>query len=108
MKNSFKLIFFVTLPFMFLGCSNTPIQAEKTHYTEVLYTCERGGETLVHFYKQKDIAMLIHNKDIIELKREASASGFFYTNYKTSIRGKGNEMSLLIGRMAPIKCYIQS
>ena len=40
----------------------------------------------------------------IELQQQRSGSGFLYSNGPNTVRGKGNELTLEIGRMAPIAC----
>lgn len=60
---------------------------------------------MVHFYPQQSRAVLIRDNQAIELRHEPAASGFLYSNVKVSIRGKGDRMSLEIGRMMPIACH---
>ena len=40
----------------------------------------------------------------IELQQQPSGSGFIYSNGPNTIRGKGNDLTVEIGRMVPIQC----
>ncbi|WP_158970145.1 MliC family protein [Paraglaciecola sp. L3A3] len=86
------------------ACGQSTEMTSEQEYYEVTYDCERGQPILVHFYKEQELAELIREGQVTELKQEPSASGYYYTNMKVSIRGKGNELTLEIGRMAAITC----
>jgi len=40
----------------------------------------------------------------ISLPQQPSGSGFIYSNGPNTIRGKGNALTVEIGRMLPIQC----
>ena len=81
-------------------------EAEKTRqYTQVLFECVGNIPVTVRFYKDSERAVMIRNNENIELKQEPTASGFSYTNGPNSIRGKGDDLVLQIGRMAAINCH---
>lgn len=48
--------------------------------------------------------MLVRGGRTLELQQQPSGSGFIYSNGPNTVRGKGDELVLEIGRMAPIRC----
>ena len=69
-----------------------------------MYECERGEPALVRFHTGEERAELIYDGQVTALPQAPTGSGFYYTNGKMGIRGKGEELFLEIGRMAPIRC----
>jgi membrane-bound inhibitor of C-type lysozyme len=51
-----------------------------------------------------EIACRNVQSNAIELQQMPSASGFVYSNGPNTVRGKGNELTVEIGRMVPIQC----
>ncbi len=87
-----------------LGCSMTTGQGEPSEYNEVPFVCDRGDEVQVRFFSNQGLATLVRNGQAFELKQQPSGSGFHYSNGPMSIRGKADDLTVIIGRMAPIKC----
>ncbi len=81
------------------GAGETP-----SGYTDVAYECERGAPVSVRYFTDQELAELTLGDDVLRLPQQRTASGFHYTNGRTGIRGKGDEIMLEIGRMAPIRC----
>lgn len=48
--------------------------------------------------------MLVRNGETMELQQQPSGSGFVYSNGPTKIRGKGDDLTVEIGRMVPLQC----
>jgi hypothetical protein len=46
----------------------------------------------------------MRNGENIPLSQQPSGSGFMYSNGPNTIRGKGNDLTVEIGRMVPIQC----
>ncbi|MGE5621895.1 MAG: MliC family protein [Bacillota bacterium] len=40
----------------------------------------------------------------LELRQQISGSGFIYSDGSTVVRGKGDELTVEAGRMAPVRC----
>ncbi len=91
--------------FSLAGCSIS--QDKPPEYKEVPYSCDRGEEVQVRFFSKQRLATLLRNGQTFELKQEPGGSGFHYSNGPMSIRGKAGDLTVLIGRMAPIKCKAQ-
>lgn len=91
------------------ACSSVPggedaTAAPATGANEVAFSCT-GGETLaVRFHQDEERAILLRNGDEIELRQQPSGSGFIYSNGPNTIRGKGDDLTVEIGRMVPIQC----
>jgi membrane-bound inhibitor of C-type lysozyme len=82
-------------------CSETPTQEGP-----VRYNCERGDSIEVQFSGTGE-ATLYRGDAATELSQVPTASGYYYTNGRIGIRGKGDEVVLEIGRMAPIQCQVE-
>jgi membrane-bound inhibitor of C-type lysozyme len=48
--------------------------------------------------------VLMRQQHEISLPQQPSGSGFIYSNGPNTIRGKGNALTVEIGRMLPIQC----
>lgn len=71
----------------------------------IVYRCDRGEDISVVFPSSAEgSASLLLKGNTIELPKQSAMSGFLYSNGRYSLRGKGEELLLEIGRMAPIKC----
>jgi membrane-bound inhibitor of C-type lysozyme len=111
-----KMITVLLMPLLIVGlqaCSpktseedQAKMQAkEADQYTQVLFECVGNDPVTVRFYKDSERAVMIRNNENIELEQEPTASGFSYTNGPNSIRGKGDDLVVQIGRMAAINCH---
>lgn len=67
------------------------------------YSCDRGMDITVVY--SGDSARVIEAGGEFVLQRESSASGFSYISGTRSLRGKGDEITYAIGRMAPMTCW---
>lgn len=70
---------------------------------EVAFACD-GGQSLAVRFHPDERAVLLRNGEEIELRQQVSGSGFIYGNGPTTIRGKGEDLTVEIGRMVPIRC----
>ncbi len=105
--SAFRFLILNIVVLVATGCTGQDGATNSQDYNEVAYNCEREGRVLVRFYKNEELAILIRNDELFELPQQPTGSGFYYTNGKVGIRGKGDEMRLEIGRMAPIHCQIE-
>ncbi len=89
-----------------LGCA-TPqpaAQGEPTGERRVRYACDNGEELEMRYFPLQGVGVLVRNGVPVELQQQPAASGARYTNGPTTVHGKGDELLVLIGRMAPITC----
>ena len=70
-----------------------------------VFACDDGNRIQVRFSQSRHTATLVRNGESIELPQQASGSGFIYGNGRTTLRGKGDELILEVGKMAPIRCH---
>lgn len=70
----------------------------------VRFACDNGEEVEMHFMPQKGIGVLLRNGETKELKQQPAASGFQYSSGHFSVRGKGDELIVEVGKMVPLKC----
>jgi membrane-bound inhibitor of C-type lysozyme len=81
------------------ACSSAPSQDADR---EVAFTCANGESISVRFSPANSKAVLIRGGQGIELPQQPSGSGFVYSNGPNTIRGKGLDLTVEVGRMVPI------
>lgn len=100
-----KSVCFAALSIALLaGCSTPAYQGEPTNERRVQYACANGENLEMRFFPLQGVGVLVRNNQPMELQQQRSASGFIYSNGPTTVFGKGNELTVEIGRMVPIKC----
>lgn len=106
MKTTLPIALILAL-FTIAACSkvNDEQNKEEAKSTTVTYHCQRGESIDVLF--TSSAAILTRNSEQHTLAQQPTASGFLYSNGKISIRGKGDNIILEIGRMAPLDCSAQ-
>lgn len=100
-------MFFLLALCLLTACAHQPQKNESSHVSSVSYTCITGEKLEVRFFPLQGVAVLVRNNRTMELQQQPSGSGFIYSNGRHTIRGKGNELLLEIGRMVPIRCVAQ-
>lgn len=86
------------------GCTTAAQNSTQDSVLPVSFTCENGEQLEMRFFPEQGIGVLVRNGKMLELKQQRMASGFLYSDGTNVVRGKGDELSVEIGRMAPIKC----
>lgn len=87
------------------ACSSTaPRPADDL---EVAFMCTNGTAIAVRFSPANETAVLTHQGSSITLAQQPSGSGFIYSNGPHTIRGKGDALTVEIGRMVPLQCTAQ-
>ena len=89
------------------GCTTIAHQNSPSPDYDVAFTCVNGESLRVQFYTEQEVAVLLRHSDEITLPQQKSASGFIYSNGPNTIRGKGDNLTVEIGRMMPIECVKQ-
>jgi membrane-bound inhibitor of C-type lysozyme len=89
-----------------IGCACTPMMTrdDSSNDREVAFSCANGESLSVRFLPAQGVAVLVRNGKTMELQQQSSGSGFIYSNGPNTIRGKGNDLTVEIGRMVPIQC----
>ncbi|MFT3896918.1 MAG: MliC family protein [Thermomonas sp.] len=87
------------------ACASAPPAGEEaSNVRDVAFSCANGEQLSVLFHTDTGVATLQRNGESIELQQQPSGSGFIYSNGPNTIRGKGNDLTVEIGRMVPIQC----
>ncbi|MEW6465291.1 MAG: MliC family protein [Pseudomonadota bacterium] len=73
----------------------------------VRYACDRGETLEVRYRSQPDVAVLSYHGQRFELPIQPSGSGFAYGDGRHNLRGKGDALTLEVGRMVPLQCTAQ-
>lgn len=87
-----------------LAACTTTAPAGDDAIREVAFDCTNGETLSVRFDQAREQATLIRHGDEIGLQQQVSGSGFIYSNGPNTIRGKGDALTVEIGRMVPIEC----
>lgn len=90
------------------ACGPTPPAGDDiTTAQEVMFSCDNDESLSVRFLPDQEIATLIRGMDAIDLPRQPSASGFMYSDGATTIRGKGDELTVETEGSDPLQCAAQ-
>jgi membrane-bound inhibitor of C-type lysozyme len=68
------------------------------------FACGNGEMVEMQFVPERDHGVLRRSGWSVELPRRAVDSGYAYSNGPTTVRGKGNEITIQIAHLAPIWC----
>jgi len=101
MKSAYFAVFSLAL---LAACTTPAYQGEPTNERRVQYACTNGENIEMRFFPLQGVGVLVRHGKTMELQQEMAASGFLYTNGPNTVRGKGNELTIEIGRMVPIQC----
>jgi membrane-bound inhibitor of C-type lysozyme len=103
--NSIRVVWTVPiLAALLSGCSTTPVPDAAGAERQVSFTCSNGEKLDMRFVPAQGVGVLIRNGQSIELQQQPAASGFLYSNGPNTVRGKGDELTVEIGRMVPLRC----
>ncbi|WP_292784527.1 MliC family protein [Methylophilus sp. UBA6697] len=91
----------VCVALILAGCAAKPPLASSE---VVVFDCQNGEVLRVRFLAEPASAVLMRAQSEISLPQQSSGSGFIYSNGPNTIRGKGNALTVEIGRMLPIQC----
>lgn len=86
------------------ACAGTQNAGELAGERKVRYACSQGEDVEMRFYTGREMAVLERGGNAVQLHQQPSGSGFVYTNGPTTVRGQGDEITVEIGRMVPLKC----
>jgi membrane-bound inhibitor of C-type lysozyme len=81
-----------------------PAAPPPTEQRRVQFTCADGEAVEMRFFPQQGVGVLVRGGRTMELQQQPAASGFVYSNGPNTVRDKGDELTIEIGRMAPISC----
>ncbi len=100
-----KSVCLAALSVAFLAaCTASSYQGEPTNERRVQYACTNGENIEMRFFPLQGVGVLVRHGQPMELQQQPAASGFIYTNGPNTVRGKGNDLTIEIGRMVPIQC----
>ena len=106
-KNVFTKAILAATAAVAIACTS-PTPAPPTEPTPavrtVRFTCTNGEWLSVRFFTEEARAILTRNGQDIALQQQPSGSGFIYSNGPNPIRGKGQDLTVEIGRRVPLQC----
>lgn len=97
-----KAIVVAVLAALVSACATSPNESPPA--IDVDFACSNGETISVRYQRDPDVAVLMRNGTAIELPQQRSGSGFIYSNGPNTIRGKGDDLTVEIGRMVPLYC----
>ena len=87
-----------------LAASCSATTGTPAEVLDVSFSCTNGETLAVRFIQERNLAILTRGGVSIELPQQISGSGFIYSNGPYTIRGKGDDLTVEIGRMMPLQC----
>lgn len=75
----------------------------QSRAADIKYACD-GGTLLTVSFSESSAELTLPDGVKVSLPQQQAASGFWYSNGRYELRGKGEEMQFSIGRMAPVLC----
>lgn len=90
------------------GCAAGDYSALSTPQNRVRFQCDDGQEVEMRFFPAQGVGVLVRGGATLELQQQPSASGFIYSNGPNTVRGKGSELVIEIGRRVPIRCQARA
>ncbi len=115
--NTLKKISPALLALMALGACSSSVPASSPsapavsspapNERQVQFVCSNGETLSVRFLEREATAILTRHGTDIALTQRPSGSGFIYSNGPNTIRGKGSDLTVEIGRMLPLQCTAQ-
>ena len=94
----------LTLASVLTACTGAPRQERDVIERHVRFLCDNKEGVEMRFFPQQGVAVLVRHGRTIELQQQRAASEFVYSNGPNTVRGKGDEITVEIGRMVPLKC----
>lgn len=89
------------------GCASQPAMqafSAPTDGSSMQYACGNGEKVEMQFYPDQGRSVMRRSGWTVELPKQAADSGYAYSNGPTTVLGKGNELTIQIGHLAPIWC----
>lgn len=99
MKTPMLVIALSTASLLGAACTTTPPSTART----VNFACDRGPALTVMFENGRATVTPEGGEPIV-LPQAPAGSGFLYMTPQHSLRGKGDDVTWTVGRMAPIQC----
>ena len=96
----------VVAALLMTGCASSPPVMEMASGGEhsMQFACGNGDRVEMQFLPEQGMGVLVRNGRTVGLPAQPTDSGYAYSNGPTTVRGKGNEMTIQIGFMTPIWC----
>lgn len=85
------------------GCAAGPA-ADPSTMRRVQFSCTNGETVEMRFFAAQGAGVLVRGGTAVELQQMPSGSGFVYSNGPNTVRGKGADLTVEIGRMVPLQC----
>ena len=96
----------VVAALLMTGCASSPPVMEMASGGErsMQFACGNGDRVEMQFLPEQGMGVLVRNGWTVGLPAQPTASGYAYSNGPTTVLGKGNELTIHIGHLAPIWC----
>lgn len=99
-----KIVWTILAASLLAACTATPSGQNLASDHDVAFQCTNGETVRVRFYTAQERAVLVRQGEDIVLPQQRSGSGFVYSNGPNTIRGKGDRLTVEVGRMVPMEC----
>lgn len=89
------------------ACAGGRAPAPEPAERRATYDCSNNETLELRFQTADRSALLVRKGGQVRLAAEPAGSGFRYASGPITVHGKGPDLLLEIGRMAPIRCAVQ-
>ena len=90
------------------GCASQPTLqqafADPADGSSMRFACGNGEKVEMQFYPEQGRGVLLRSGWTVDLPRQTADTGDAVSNGPTTVMGKGNELTIQIGHLAPIWC----
>jgi membrane-bound inhibitor of C-type lysozyme len=94
------------------GCASQPpvMQsfAQPADRGTMQFACGNGEKVEMQFFPDQGMSVLRRRGWTVDLPQRSVETGYSYSNGPTTVVGKGNELTIQIGHLAPIWCRSNS
>lgn len=88
------------------ACASRDATPDAAAERRAQFLCDNGERVEMRFFPQQGVGVLVRGGRTLELQQQPAASGFVYSNGPNTVRGKGEELVIEVGRMLPLRCKV--
>ena len=90
------------------GCSSLPPAEQALGGGSVQFACGNGENVEMQFVPGQQIGVLLRSGWSVDLPKQPAEKGYVFSNGLTKVEGKGSEMTIQVGHLAPVWCRSRS
>ena len=108
MKNTVALGFSALMCLFVSGCATGQPAETALGGGSVKFACGNGENVEMQFVPGQQIGVLLRSGWSVDLPKQPAEKGYVFSNGLTKVEGKGSEMTIQVGHLAPVWCRSRS